>query len=190
MLWDYSQIFVVSTSLLITWLDTKENVLARPLSLLVTTVSLFIYYPVGLYARFALGIVYMGMNTYGWYQWLYGGKNKTTLQVSYTSQKDLLVLFFLVLPMGTFMLGYVCRLFPGADLVYWDACNTVLSLIAHWMLIQKKIENWLVWMVVDILSARIFYDKALYPLVLLRILYLFLATHGYISWSRSYQRTR
>jgi nicotinamide mononucleotide transporter len=74
--------------------------------------------------------------------------------------------------------------FTDSPVPYWDALNTGLSIVATWMLAQKKIEHWLLWVVVDSLSMGLFFVKGLYPTTLLFLVYTILALYGYFEWKK------
>lgn len=170
-------------------LDTRQNVWARPLSLLGTTITLYFYYSVGLYAKCLLNCIYIVLHVYGWYQWLYGGKNKTPLQISTTPYSQL-VAWVVVGLLGAGVLGAVLGRYSNADVPYWDSLHTVLALIAYWLLINKKIETWVVWLFADILYAVVLYYKGIYLFSGLYAFYIILVIHGYHTWRRSYQQTK
>lgn len=167
------------------WLDIRESVWARPLGLFGTILSLFIYYPAKLYAKCLLNIAYIFLNIYGWYQWLYRGAGKTALQVSKTDSSTLVGLvaagILITLGLGRFLTTY-----SSAELSYWDSLHTSFCLVAHWLLVNKKLESWLFWLALDVEYAGVCYYRGLYPFVLLRIIYVFMAINGYRSWKRTY----
>ena len=68
---------------------------------------------------------------------------------------------------------------------YWDATVTAFSLVAQWLLAQKVLENWLIWIAVDVLYVGIFVFRQLYPSAVLYGIFLFLATQGYLEWKKS-----
>ncbi len=179
------QLLGVILAITIIWLDTQENVLARPLSLIGTVMALFVYYPAGLYAKCLLNCIYVVLNIYGWYQWSYGGKNKTSLQISKTNPR---ILAFMLLTdiLGAFALGNFLHRFSNADLAYWDSLHTVLCLAAQWLLVRKKLESWIVWIIADMLYTVVCYYKALYLFSALHAFYIIMAIHGYRSWHKSY----
>ena len=72
-----------------------------------------------------------------------------------------------------------------AALPYWDATTTVLSLIAQYLLARKVLENWVLWIVVDVLCIGIYGVKGLYPTAGLYAVFLVLATIGLITWSKT-----
>ena len=154
------QIFGVALAITTVLLDTRENVWARPLSVVGIVMSFFVYYSAGLYAKCLLHCIYIVLNIYGWYQWLYGGKNNTRLQVSTTAPGLIaaFVAFGLLIAWG---LGKLLTLYSNADLAYWDSLHTVMCLIAQWLLVSKKLETWLLWTLADILYTVVCYYKAL-----------------------------
>lgn len=168
-------------------LDTQEKILARPLSIIGTLMALFVYYPAGLYAKCLHNVVNLFLNAYGWYQWLYGGKHKTLLQVSKTNVRTLLRMLLTGI-LGAVALGTLLHQYAHADLPYWDSLHTVMCLTAQWMLVRKKLESWIVWILADVLYVVVLYHKGLYLFSGLHVFYTFLAIYGYQTWRQSYQR--
>jgi nicotinamide mononucleotide transporter len=183
----YQQIFGIILAIITISLDIRENILARPLSLVGTIMSLFVYYPAGLYAKCLQNMVNICLHSYGWYQWLYGGKHKTPLQVSKTSPLTLMRMLLAGI-LGTVALGSFLHRFSHADLPYWDSLHTVICLTAQWMLVRKKLESWILWGIADVLYAVVLYYKGIYLFSGLHVFYIFLAVHGYRTWHRSYRR--
>lgn len=183
----FLQIFGVALAITIIALDTREKVLARPLSLIGTILAFFVYYPTGLYAKCLLNCIYIVLNIYGWYRWLYGGKHKTPLQVSTTDPGILAALVAFGL-LATWGLGKLLTLYSNADLAYWDSLHTVMCLIAQWMLMSKKLESWILWTIADVQYTVICYYKGLYLFSGLHALYILLAINGYYTWRQSYLR--
>ena len=183
----YYQALGVIMAMTIIMLDTQEKVLARPLSIIGTIMSFFVYYPAGLYAKCLHNVANLFLNAYGWYQWLYGGKHKTLLQVSKTNARTLLCMLPLSV-LGTATLGTLLHQYSHADLPYWDSLHTVICLTAQWMLAKKKLENWILWVLADILYVVVLYYKGLYLFSGLHVLYTCLALYGYQTWYYSYQK--
>lgn len=183
----YYQILGAVLAIITIVLDTREKALARPLSIVGTMISFFVYYPEGLYAKCMQSIFNVGFHSYGWYQWLYGGKHKTPLQVSKTEPK-VLARILLIDVLGAIILGSILSHYSSADLPYWDSLHTVVALTAHWMLVRKKLESWLLWVVADALYSVVLYYKGLYVFCGLYALFIFLASNGYRTWRQSYSQ--
>ncbi|MEM7055671.1 MAG: nicotinamide riboside transporter PnuC [Bacteroidota bacterium] len=181
----YFEVASAILSLVAVFLDTQQRILARPMSLISIGIGFTAYFSSGLYAKCLLNFIYLLLNSYGWYQWKYGGKNRSGLSVSKVGAKG--VIYFILLGFAsTLALGYVLNTQTNADLAYWDSGNTVFCLIAHILLVRKKLETWLFWFVLDLYFTILCYYKGLYVFGAIHILYLFLAIHGYRSWYQAY----
>jgi nicotinamide mononucleotide transporter len=167
-------------------LNAKEKVLAWPLTMVATVLGLFIYYEKGLYAKCALNIIYLTFGLYGWYQWLYGNKHKTSLQVSKTSPRTLGILLLSGL-LSALVLRIMLVKHTYATLVCADSAHTAFCLIAQWMTARKKLESWILWGIADVLFTVVCYQKELYWFSGLHAFYFFLAVHGYRSWRQTYR---
>jgi len=166
------------------YLSTRENIWSWPTALI--NVSLFsaLFLRSGLYSDTGLQIVYFVLSLYGWYEWLYGGAGRTAIAVSRTSSRTWVVLGGLaVIVWG--LLGTITSRLPGTALPYVDAATTTVSLIAQWMMTRKLIENWLIWIAVDVIYVGMFIFKGLYLTAFNYGLYLALAILGYLAWKRS-----
>ena len=166
-------------------LDTRQQVLARPMSLVSISVELFVYSRAGLYARCVLSTIYFLLNIYGWYQWKYGGKNQQGLKVSQVGTRSMIA-FILFGLMSTFSLGYILQTQTNADLAYWDSANTAFCLIAQLLLVKKKLETWIFWFVLDSYFAVLCYHKELYIFSATHGVFLLLSLYGYRSWRQDY----
>ncbi len=181
----YYQIIGAVLAIVTIVLDTREKVLARPLSIIGTMISFFVYYPEGLYAKCMQSMFNVGFHSYGWYQWLYGGKHKTPLQISKT-KPTVLARILLIVVFSATILGSILSYYSSAALPYWDSLHTIVALTAHWMLVRKKLESWLLWVVADALYSVVLYHKGIYVFCGLYTLFIFLASNGYRTWRRSY----
>lgn len=155
------------------------------MSMISIGIGLVVYFRSGLYAKCLLNSTYLLLNSYGWYQWKYGGKNKGGLSVSKVGAKGTILLILLGFA-SAFALGYVLNTHTDADLAYWDSVNTAFCLIAHVLLVRKKLETWLFWFVLDVYFTILCYYKGLYVFSAIHGVYLFLAVYGYRSWHQAY----
>lgn len=171
------------------YLSTRQNIWSWPTALI--NVSLFsaLFLRSGLYSDTGLQVVYFVLSLYGWYEWLYGGAGRTAIAVSRTSSKTWVVLGGLAVIMWA-LLGTITSRLPGTALPYVDAATTTVSLIAQWMMTRKLIENWLIWIAVDVVYVGMFIFKGLYLTAFNYGIYLALAALGYIAWKRSLETAR
>ena len=164
-------------------LTVRQNIWCWPTGLLQVSLYIGVFYQARLYSDMGLHVVYVFMQIFGWYNWLYGGRNRGELEVSRLSRSG--VLFWgLAAGLGTAGLGFIMSAYTRADLAYWDAATTVLSLIAQWLMAKKKLESWLIWITVDVLCVGIYLVKALYPTTILYAAFLALASMGFWQWNK------
>jgi nicotinamide mononucleotide transporter len=141
------------------------------------------------YADMSLQFYYLAVSIYGWINWKWG-KQKTgkELPVKKTSPKETLILF--VVAVIIYFAYYLILInFTDSPLPKADSFTTALSIIATWMLARKMIEQWLIWIVVDGVSAGLYFYKELYPTAILFIIYTLMAIAGYIEWRKSFNKT-
>jgi nicotinamide mononucleotide transporter len=173
--------------LICVWLLIKENIWTWPTGIVYVLISLLIFYHEKLYADLALHFIYLGLNFYGWYYWIYGKKkNEEDLPVtnaSYSLLFNLLISSTILI----FLTGYILNNFTDASLPYWDSTTTVLSLAGMYLTARKKIENWYFWFVVDVIATGIYFYKGITFYAILYLIYIGLAVAGYFSWKKSLQ---
>ncbi|MDX5421626.1 MAG: nicotinamide riboside transporter PnuC [Hymenobacteraceae bacterium] len=173
----------VITGVFCVWLAAKQNVWTWPLGLISVGAYVFVFYDARLYADMGLSAFYFVTSIYGWYLWLYGGKNHTERKVERAGKKEMLVLSVLGV-LFTLGLGYFLDNYTDADLSYTDSATTAISLAGYWMMAKKQLENWIVWFVVDVMYVGIYTYKELYLTSFLYFIFLILAAKGYIEWNR------
>lgn len=172
-------------TLLNVYLLTKQRILAWPLGLIGVSIYTYVFFTAQLYSDFILHIVYMILNAYGWWYWSTGRqKNSQDLPVTSLSVADRWRWIFVIIP-GFILWGYLMHVYTDAALPYPDAFTTVTSLVAQYLLARKKIENWILWIVVDVVAITIYSLKGLYPTSILYTILLALSIYGYISWSKT-----
>ncbi len=145
---------------------------------------IFIYFDAKLYADMSLQFYYLAVSFYGWYLWAFGIQvhdHKEKIGVT-RSGAVLLTRLLVVSILLFFLIGWILDNYTNSDLPYWDSFTTSLSFVATWMLARKKIENWIIWIVVDAVSAAIYYYKELYPTMFLFAFLTVLAGVGYKKW--------
>lgn len=168
------------TGALCVWLTVRENIWNFPLGLVNVAAFSVVFMRAGLYADAGLQGVYFVLGVLGWYWWLYGGAQATTLQVRRVSWFELFVVI---------IVGILCTLALWEILVeynssasFWDALTTSLSLCAQWMLNRKRLENWWFWIVVDLIYVPLYLYKELYLTAILYAVFLVMATLGLLRW--------
>ena len=166
------------------FLSVRQNIWSWPTAIVNVGLYIVVFFNSKLYGDTGLQVVYVIVNVYGWYHWLYGGKNHTELLVSRTSLK-LGALLVTLGAVGTAILGTVLARKTDAALPYVDSLTTSTSLIAQWMMTRKLLETWIIWVAVDVIYIGMYIFKHLYPTAGLYLIWLILSAMGYVEWRRS-----
>jgi len=180
----YFEVIAAALGFVAIYLQIKQNVWYWLISIIMVSMYIYIYIGARLYADMSLQVYYLIISFYGWYMWLFGkqvNSHKTELDVSITLRKQRYVLAIISVALF-FIIAWFLIQFTNSDLPYWDSFTTSLSFVATWMLARKKIENWLVWIIVDAVSIGIYIYKDLYPTAVLFFCLTLLAIVGYRKW--------
>ena len=178
------EVLAVIFGIVSVYLSTREHIWSWPTALVNVSLYFVVFFEAKLYADMGLQVVYFALSLYGWYEWLYGGANRTELHVSRTS-RTLGVRLLVIGVVCAAVLGTLLTRFTDAALPYVDSATTSTSLVAQWMMTRKILENWAVWMVVDVVYVGMFIFKKLYLTAGLYSVFFVLAAMGYVQWKRS-----
>jgi nicotinamide mononucleotide transporter len=169
------------------WLSVRQNIWSWPTAIVNVVLYAVVFWDAKLYADMGLQVVYAALSLYGWYEWLYGGEGRTELRVTRTPRR-LAAVLALIAAAGSALLGILLRHATDAALPFMDSFLSSTSLVAQWMMTRKLLENWLVWIGVDVLYVGMFLFKGLYLTAGLYAVFLALAVRGYLDWRRSTAR--
>ena len=181
------EIFGLCTGTLSIALLIKQNIWTWPVGIAYTLASLYIFFTAKLYADFALHVFFLFMSFYGWYYWLQGNsRSDSELPVSRESKK-VLAYSIIICSLAIILASNLFTIYTDAELPYWDNTTSILSVFAIWLQSRKKIESWVFWFIIDILSVGIYFYKELYLYSLLYSIYVAMAFIGYAVWLESYR---
>ena len=166
----------------------KQNILTWLTGILYVLVSFVIFWKARLYADLGLHVIFLVLNIYGWIHWVKGADDKgEELPVTFAGVRISVVstLFTII---GVIVLGFLLDTYTDASLAYWDSTTTVMSIVAMWMTARKYIENWIIWLIVDVLASGIYVYKEIYFYAILYLIYIGMAISGYLAWRKSMLR--
>jgi nicotinamide mononucleotide transporter len=177
-------------------LAAKGSIWCWPAAFFSTALYTYIFYDFLLLMDSALNAYYLVMALYGYWVWKSSAanheKNNTTPQrqpaiFSVTSwQTTWHIKACLILALISSILGFVMANYTPADFPYLDTFTTVYAVFATYLVTQKVLENWLYWIVIDLVSIYLYLEKGLYPTVLLFIIFVGIAFYGYYKWRSLY----
>ncbi|HCX99137.1 MAG TPA: nicotinamide riboside transporter PnuC, partial [Bacteroidales bacterium] len=142
------------------------------------------------YADMSLQFYYLAVSIYGWWHWLYGGRNGKSDGLPIIRLKSGLAIALLAITVAIFvLLVYVLINFTDSPVPYGDAFTTALSITATWMLTRKILDMWWLWMLANAVSLGLYIYKGLYPTSVLFFFYFTMSIVGYLQWKKHYTST-
>jgi nicotinamide mononucleotide transporter len=164
-------------------LAAKENILTWPVGITNNLLFFVMFWRAKLYAGSCLQLFYIAIAIYGWWRWSHSGE-KGVLPVR-TTPKAVGVTLLALTPLAWMALYQVLCHYTDSNVPAADSLATVLSLVAQFMAGNKLLENWLVWIVVDLISIVLFLYKRLYLTSSLYAVFIVLCVAGYSAWRRT-----
>ena len=206
-LWDYPmsylEFFGTLLNILSVYLVAKKNIWSWPIGIIATILFGVLFYQIQLYSDFFEQIYFLVTGFWGWWLWKKmsakskGDKTKQ-IDLKFNSFKLNMILLTGIV-VGTGVLGYLMSnihlyfpaLFPvAATFAYLDAFTTVMSFVANMLLAYKRIENWMIWITVDVIGIWLYYAKGVRFVSLLYVIFLVIATSGLIMWLKDYKKNK
>lgn len=196
------ELIAVVTALAYVIFAAKESIWCWPAALISTALYTIVFYEFYLWMDSVLQVYYFVMAIYGWYCWresrndnatgiksLAGNvaDNKSSLEISSLPLANHLKAIGL-LAVLSFVVGFLMDNYTPTTFPYVDAATTVFAVYATYLVTQKVLENWLYWVVIDLVSIYVYIEKGLAPTAFLFVIYVFIAAAGYINWRGKYQR--
>lgn len=181
--WSPLEVIAAAFGVISVFLSTRQNIWSWPTAIVNVALYTVVFFQGRLYGQMGLQVIYLALSVYGWYQWLHGGEQRTELHVSRATPR-LVVSVLILNVVGWLALAAVLRQ-TNAALPWLDALLTTTSLVAQWMMTRKILENWILWIAVDVVYVPMFISQRLYATALLYAAFLGLAVMGFFEWRRS-----
>jgi nicotinamide mononucleotide transporter len=173
------------------WYAKKENVLAYPTGLIATVITVYLLYKVGYYGDMVINFYYSVMSIYGWYMWSTKSIDGNALPISRTNQQQKFIggiMFFL-----TIVVIYGVYIGFGYEIKtenYIDMLTSGIFFTAMYFMALKKIENWTLWIIGDIICIPLYAYRGLGMLSLQFVIFTILAIQAYFAWKKTLNNLR
>lgn len=195
----YLEFFGTLAGGLAVWLAARANIWSWPIGLINVTLFFFLFFQVQLYPDMFLQVFFFVTNLMGWWRWAhpkpYEEDRKHELKISFMPMRQL-TLFSAIGLAGTLLMGslasnlheWLPHIFslPSA-FPYLDSFVTVMSIVATFLMIQKKIECWAIWIAVDMVATALYFAKGIKFVSIEYLAFCFIAAFGLWQWLREYR---
>src|SRR5687767_2604336 len=195
----YLEFFGTIAGAIAIWLSAKAIVWSWPIGIVNVVLFFFLFYQVQLYPDMFLQVFFFVTNLTGWWRWTHPKKfeedRKHELRVSFLDRKQFWIIFIAGVA-GTFLFGTLARnihdIFPRifpipSAFPYLDSFVTVMSIITTFLMINKKIESWIFWILIDVIAAYMYFVKGIKFVGLEYLAFCFIAAFGLWNWMREYR---
>ena len=190
----YLEFFASLSGLIAVWLSARAHIWSWPVGIVNVVLAFFMFYQVQLYPDMFLQVFFFVTNVMGWWRWTNpkpGEENKRhELKASFLGLKRFGTLSAIGIA-GTYILGTFAEnlheLFPRIFTIpsaypYADSFVTVMSIVTTFYMIEKKIESWIIWIMVDVLATYLYFSKGIKLYALEYMVFCFVASYGLWNW--------
>ena len=167
------------------WYARQENIWVYPTGLVATIISTYLLYNAGYLGDMMINGYFSIMSVYGWYKWTRKIKDSDNLPITRTNNKEKIigiVLFFITI----FVVFGIYKLFDyeiNKD-NYVDIVASGIFFTAMWYMANKKIENWTLWIIGDLIVTPLYAYRGLGMLALQYLIFTILAVSAYLEWRK------
>ena len=177
-------------------LAMRTNIWCWSAAFLSTAIYTVLFWNVSLLMESVLNIYYMGMAVYGYWLWLHVPSAQQSQRHDVSSQLNITswtlkthAIVIAVTSLVSIVVGYGMANYTSAAFPYIDAATTCFAVMTTYLVAKKVLENWLYWVVIDVVSIYLYFQKGLMLTSGLFILYVAMAVAGYMMWRKKYQHT-
>lgn len=168
------------------WYSKQENILVYPTGIVSTAIYVYLLWQWSLLGDMLINFYYSTMSVYGWYLWSRKDAREQVIPITTTTTRE--KLFTLIVFFFTVLLTYVVYWSFGKWVdwtAYVDTFTTGIFFVGMWLMAKKKLENWIFWIIGDVISVPLYLYKGLTLTSIQYLLFTIIAFYGYRTWKRS-----
>jgi len=184
---NYLELIGTISGLIYIYFSVKQNILLWLFGIITSLVYAFVFFSNHLYVNMFLQIYYLGVSAYGWYHWVYGAKEigKQELPVLKASTKEWFVFSGITIVLFLLIVVIFNSLF-SEKISYLDSATSAMSIVATWMLARKYLDQWIIWIITNLVYVIILLKSDMYVTIILYTVYTIMAVIGYLEWKRKF----
>ncbi len=180
----FFEIVAVIFGLLSVWFSKNNNILVYPTGMISTSIFTYLLFKWGLLGDMMINVYYFIMSIYGWYIWT-RKKNNIVTPISKISNYEKKISLSIFISSLIFVYG-IYNYFDkwGSLTSYIDNITTAIFFVGMWLMAKRKIENWIFWIIGDVISVPLYFYKGLTFTSLQYFIFTIIAISGYYSWKK------
>ncbi|TCD10863.1 nicotinamide riboside transporter PnuC [Pedobacter frigidisoli] len=195
----YLEFFAVITGIISVILSAKANIWSWPVGIVNVFLSAFFYYQIQLYPDMFLMVFFFVTNIVGWYRWANPkpeeADKKKELRISFMPLKHFLILLGIGI-LGTFLIGTLASKLHSwlpflfnlqSAYPFVDSFILVMSVITTFLMIQKRIECWIIWLIIDVVATYLYFLKGAKFFGIEYLIFTIIAAFALWNWIKEYR---
>ena len=168
----------------------KNNILVYPIGIISTVIYVYLLNKWGLIGDMLINGYYTTMSIYGWYIWTRKSQNKPEFPISRITIKEIyhgIIIFLITIVFVVAVYKYFDKFTNWT--AYVDTFTTGIFFVGMWLIKKKKIENWLLWIIGDLVSVPLYFYKGYTFTSIQYAIFTIIAIYGYLEWKKSLAKT-
>lgn len=191
----YLEIIAVITGIGSVWFARRESILVYPIGIVSVLLYVYLCFNAQLFAEAGVNVFYFFMSVYGWYHWTHKNGKVITREISVNTTKEQILGVVVTVAAFFIIFGLVWWFkkdnvaYMNSYVPYVDSLATAIFVVGMWLMALKRVENWIYWIVGDLISIPLYISKGLVLTSVQFTVFLVIAMLGYLEWrKRWYQR--
>lgn len=184
------EIIAVIFGFLSVWFSKQNRILVFPTGMISTAIFVYLLVKWELLGDMMINAYYFIMSIYGWYIWTRKIDTSHVTPISRTTkdEKKIAALIFLI------TLIFVFIVYQSFDkwtswVAYVDTITTAVFFVGMWLMARRKLENWMLWIIGDIISVPLYFYKGFTFTSLQYLIFTIIACYGYLAWKRNLNKS-
>ncbi|APG60982.1 nicotinamide riboside transporter PnuC [Christiangramia salexigens] len=180
------EIVAVIFGFLSVWYSKQNNILVYPTGIVSTLIFVYLLWQWQLLGDMMINAYYFSMSIYGWYIWTRKVDATHFTPITSTTKKEQITSVFIFIGTLIFVFG-VYEYFDKWNnwTAYVDTVTTAIFFVGMWLMAKRKIENWIYWIIGDIISVPLYFYKGLTFTSLQYLVFTIIAIYGYRAWKKN-----
>ncbi|MCK5443164.1 MAG: nicotinamide mononucleotide transporter [Maribacter sp.] len=180
------EIVAVIFGLLSVWFSKQNNILVYPTGMISTSIYVYLLFRWGLIGDMLINGYYFIMSVYGWYIWTRKVDATHFTPISATTKKEQKTSILIFVATLVFVYA-VYQIFDKwtSWTAYVDTVTTAIFFVGMWLMAKRKIENWIYWIIGDIISVPLYFYKGFTFTSLQYLIFTVIAIYGYLAWKKN-----
>ena len=180
------EIIAVLFGLVSVWLAKKNNILVYPTGIISTVIYIYLLYKWELIGDLLINIYYTTMSIYGWWLWSQKKENQVEYPIAKANKNEIglgIVIFILTMLFVVLVYHFFNKFTSWT--AYVDTFTTGVFFVGMWLMAKRKIENWMLWIIGDIVSIPLYFSKGYTFTSLQYVIFTVIAIYAYKEWKRN-----